>query len=354
MKVTRSYRWDNASYYTIDGQHPHYGAVPGRYANRIKNSSFTIDGQTYHVSANENNGLDTLHGGKNGWDWRNWTVVAHTTSSITFSLADADGNQGFPGEVIAYVTYALTPYQWHIRMTANSLTKASPIMLSSHTYWNLDAFANPATPTVLNHTLHLPYSGQRIGTDSILVPTGEILSIPQYDANDFWTAPKQIGANITAPGASGPLYGECGFNCTGYDTAFLINRRLSPYDWRTSGPIATLESAWSGIRVDVFSDQEAIQIYSCDGQNGTLTLKKTQGLDGRERTVPQYGCVVMEVEDWIDGINHPEWGRESRQVFGPADGAYTLAADYRFSVDQSTAGNKLGTGTMKHRRAPLG
>lgn len=84
--------FDNASYYGVDRQHPHFGGVPGRYANRIKNSSFVIDGETYHVLPNDNPtaenpaGVDTLHGGPDGWDWRNWTVVAHTTSSITFSL----------------------------------------------------------------------------------------------------------------------------------------------------------------------------------------------------------------------------------------------------------------------------
>lgn len=98
--------WDNASYYTLDKQHPHYGSVPGRYANRIKNSTFEIDGRAYHVLPNENNGADTLHGGPHGWDWRNWTVVAHTADSITFSLTDPDGSQGFPGEVISYVTYS--------------------------------------------------------------------------------------------------------------------------------------------------------------------------------------------------------------------------------------------------------
>lgn len=106
--------------------------VLGRYANRIKNSTFDIDGQTYHILPDENNGTDTLHGGPDGWDWRNWTVVAHTTDSITFSLADMDGDQGFPGEVVAFVTYTLTPYTWNIRMNALALTKTTPIMLSSH------------------------------------------------------------------------------------------------------------------------------------------------------------------------------------------------------------------------------
>jgi len=130
--------FDNASYYGIDRQHPHFGGVPGRYANRIKNSSFTIDGETYHILPNENPtpanpaGVDTLHGGPDGWDWRNWTVVAHTTDSITFSLTDPDGDQGFPGEVVSYVTYTLGNSTWDFTMVALATTKKTPIMLSSH------------------------------------------------------------------------------------------------------------------------------------------------------------------------------------------------------------------------------
>jgi aldose 1-epimerase len=130
--------FDNASYYTVDRQHPHFGAVPGRYANRIRNSSFEIDGQTFRVLPNENpepgspQGVDTLHGGPDGWDWRNWTVVAHTEESITFSLTDPDGDQGFPGEVVSYVTYTLGNMTWDLRMVAVPTEKKTPIMLSSH------------------------------------------------------------------------------------------------------------------------------------------------------------------------------------------------------------------------------
>ena len=72
-------------------------------------------------------------------------------------------------------------------------------------------FQNPNTPLALNYTLHLPYGGTRTEIDNIEVPTGNILSNKQYSVNDWWSAPKQLGANITSP----DLLGNCGFNCTG-------------------------------------------------------------------------------------------------------------------------------------------
>lgn len=210
--------FDNASYYSIDPVHPHFGGIPGRYANRIKNSSFTIDGETYHVLPNENptpanpQGVDTLHGGPDGWDWRNFTVVSYTNNSITFSIVDPDGKEGFPGEVVSYITYTLEGWEWHLKMVAIATTKKTPIMLSSHTYWNLDGFANNETNLVLNHTFHMPYGGNRVETDTILIPTGNIVANQPGSPNDFWTAPKQVGANWTDP----DLLGNCGYNCTGY------------------------------------------------------------------------------------------------------------------------------------------
>jgi len=83
----------------------------------------------------------------------------------------------------------------------------------------------------------------------------------------------------------------------------------------------------------VFSEQAAYQIYSCGGQNGSLALKSTQGTKSR-RFVPQYGCIVMEVEDWIDAINQPEWQRDNKQIYGPEDPPYVLEAIYKFSVNK--------------------
>ncbi|PNY29272.1 Diphthamide biosynthesis protein 1 [Tolypocladium capitatum] len=326
--------FDNASYYSVDKQHPHFGGVPGRYANRIKNSSFEIDGQTYKVAANENptpanpDGIDTLHGGPDGWDWRNFTVVSHSDSSITFSFEDPDGKEGFPGEVVSLITYSLTGRDWDFTMVALATTEKTPIMLSSHTYWNLDGFANNETNTALNHSLHMPYGRRRIGVDNILIPTGEILSNDRGSVNDFWSEPRQIGAALQDPA----LLGNCGFNCTGYDNCYTIDRgNQGDFDWRgDDGPVATMSSAWSGIQLDIFTDQVAFQVYSCHGQNGSMALKQTQGATDFPRTIPKYGCVVLEVEDYIDGINNPQWGR--KQVYGPLDGPYTLQAKYRFSL----------------------
>ncbi|OTB04225.1 hypothetical protein M426DRAFT_321076 [Hypoxylon sp. CI-4A] len=336
--------FDNATAYSLDAAHPHLGSVPGRYANRIQNSTFEIDGETYHVNANENptaeapDGADTLHGGHNGWDYRNFTVASHSNDSITFSIVDPDGEQGFPGEVISYITYTLTNYTWDLKMVALATTKKTPIMLSSHVYWNLDGFANNETNTALNHTFYLPYSGQRVGVDNILIPTGDIVANKKGSVNDFWSAPKQIGADLQKAEADG----NCGFNCTGYDTCWLINRAQDGvYDWRAeSGYVARLHSPWSGIQLDVYTDQEAFQMYSCNGQNSTMPLKTTQGLLDEldfPRVIPQHGCLVMEVEDWIDAINHPEWQREKKQIYEPGGDPYVLQARYVFSINSTAS-----------------
>ena len=222
----------------------------------------------------------------------------------------------------------------------------------SQVYWNLDGWQNPDTPLVLNHTLHMPYAGLRIGTDSILIPTGDILANQPGSVNNFWSAPKQIGANFTSP----EIFGNCGHNCTGYglspslpndmphtdshdisDTCYIqtLPTPLTPSTYLTNPPLAILSSLYSGISVSIYTSQPAMQVYTCGGQNGSLPLKTTQGLHGvedRPRTVQQYGCVVLEVEDWIDGINQVEWGRESEQIFGPLDGPYVLGARYVFEV----------------------
>lgn len=127
---------------------------------------------------------------------------------------------------------------------------------------------------------------------------------------------------------------------TNIDNCYLVNRvQDGPYDWRAGGGfVARLQSPWSGIQVDVYTDQDALQFYSCNSMDGSMALKTTQGLVDNPafpRTVPQYGCLVIEVEDWIDGVNQPEWMRSKKQVYGPGDDPYVLQASYRFSINNT-------------------
>lgn len=112
-------------------------------------------------------------------------------------------------------------------------------MLSSHTYWNLDGFQNPHTPLALDHTLHLPYAGFRPEVDNILIPTGDILSNNKYSVNDWWTAPKPLGANLSAA----ELLGNCGWNCTGYDVSCFSSLSSPPCTLR----IPLVEKTLSGL-----------------------------------------------------------------------------------------------------------
>jgi aldose 1-epimerase len=118
----------------------------------------------------------------------------------------------------------------------------------------------------------------------------------------------------------------------------VSREELKPFNWRTEGFVARLQSAWSGIQVDVYTDQDAFQVYSCNFQNGSMALKQSQGLFDNPnfpRTIPKYGCVVLEVQDYIDGINHPEWKRGKKQIFEPGGDPYVLQASYRFSVNST-------------------
>lgn len=157
-------------------------------------------------------------------------------------------------------------------MTAISKTKKTPIMLTSHTYLNLDGFQNPQTSLALDRSLYMPYAGLRIAIDNIEVPTGDILGNQQNGVHDFWSTPKPLGANITSP----DLLGACGYNCTGYDTCYPFNRDAQmvfrPYSWQKM-PLATLASPWSGIQLDLYTDQHAMQVYTCNNMNGKLARK---------------------------------------------------------------------------------
>lgn len=135
-------------------------------------------------------------------------------------------------------------------------------MLTQHTYWNLDAFSNPTTDLILDHTYSMPFSQRILEPDPNMLPTGQILSIPEGDINDFWSKPKLVGAD-----RDNPLWkSNCGSGCVGgYNNCWIVDKPGS----QAAEPVATLSSDWSGIKVDIYTEQGGMQVYSCNWVGGT-------------------------------------------------------------------------------------
>lgn len=319
--------------------HTFFGSVVGRYANRIKNGTFEVDSNKYKIPTNENGGADTLHGGNVGYDARNWTVTSHTNTSVTFTLHDR-GLEKFPGEVITHAVFAVDTSvspdnpaglpQLTTKLISLALTETTPIMLSNHIYWNLNAFQKP---TILNDTfLQLPLSHRLIGTDGILIPNGTILGVDAYKGSPNFTEGKLVGRDIKN------AQGLCGDDCTGYDNCFIVDRPAQSAAANSMVPVLRANSSATGISLEVATNQQAVQIYSCNGQNGTIPIKPSQAKKNKDanidgaKGVNQYGCLVIEPEGWIDGINNPEWGQLEDQVFSPESPPAVNWATYKFGT----------------------
>jgi len=331
--------YDNATQYLVDTEtnHTYFGPIVGRYANRIRNSTFSINGQASHIPANDHDGLDTLHGGTVGYDQRNWTVVTHNDSSVSFSLLDT-GFEGFPGTVFTTATFSVSSHptgphgELRPRLTSSmvsvALDTATPIMLANHIYWNLNGYK---AATILNDTtLWMPYSDRYIAVDGILIPTGALGSVSSLPNLDF-TSPKLLGKAVNN------ATGVCGTGCTGIDNAFILDRPANAGPTSSNYPVLHLWSNITGISMDVSTNQQGLQIYSCNGQNGTIPVKQSQqarnnGTAGAAKFVNQYGCLVIETQAWIDGINHPEWGINHYEIFSPETGPALNYATYDFST----------------------
>lgn len=321
----------------VKNEPDYFGGVVGRYANRIKNGTFEIDGDKFHIPENDNDGADTLHGGKQGYAQQNWTLTAQNDTSITFTLFD-DNIEGFPGKVITHATYSVEGAdddkncnstskssknpKYTVQLTSIPLDHATPIMLAQHNFWNLGAFSK-GNGSALGDTLHIPYGKRYIKTDNILIPTGE-LAVTKDTVLDF-TEPKKFGQDIFQ------AKDVCGLGCVGYDTAFIIDRPRNSGVEETELVQLSMSSPNTGIKMDVRTNQQGFQIFDCHDQDGSMKVKKSQQ-HGKNSTVPKYGCIVVETQDWIDGINHPEWNREEYQIFSPGSQPAVNWASYEFSL----------------------
>ncbi|KAH8899985.1 aldose 1-epimerase [Thozetella sp. PMI_491] len=300
--------YDDAAYYPKDPGHPVYNSIPGRYVNRIGNGMYKLGNQTF--TTEKNDGSNTLHSGTNNWSYRVWNVTALSNDSITFSISDPGlSEKGLPGLVNANVTYSVANSTWSIKMQATAPETKTPLMLTQHTYFNLDAFKNPDTQKIWNHTLYMPYSKRFLEADQGALPTGKIGTAAPGSINDFASQPGMfLGHARNDP----KFAGNCGADgaCEGYNGYFLIDN--APKD----AVVTTLASPWSGIKADLRTNQVGVVIYSCNWMDGSASLKSTQGTNSTSKVI-RSSCVAIEAQDFVDGINHPEWNRTDAQITGP-------------------------------------
>ena len=286
------------------GDSPYFGAIVGRYANRMARGQFTLDGVTYRLA--RNNGPNSLHGGVRGFDKVLWVgePLGGDSVAVRFRYTSRDGEEGYPGSVTVSVTYTLTPRDELVVDYEATTDKATPINLSQHTYWNLHGGGRG---TILDHVLTLNASAFT-PVDSTLIPTGEIASV-EGTPFDFRTA-TPIGARIEEPNVQ-LRYGR------GYDHNWVLDRAGQ------SGlaHAARLVDPNSGRALDISTTEPGIQFYSGNFLDGTIR--------GRGRQV--YGHrtgLCLETQHFPDSPNRSNF---PSTILRPDD-TYRSRTVFAFSV----------------------
>lgn len=266
---------------------PYFGAIVGRYANRIADGTFTLNGEEYSLPLNdEPQGVPcSLHGGENGFDSRVWgaeTVENDGAHGLRLSRRSEDGEEGYPGNLDVTVTYLLTEEnELEVEYEATTDT-ATPINLSQHSYFNLKG---EDTGTVLDHRVQL-MADQYTPVEEGLKPTGDIEPV-EGTPLDF-TEEHTIGERIDHDHEQLHL-GD------GYDHNFVLNHGEGEM-----GLAARIVEPESGRILEVRTDQPGLQFYSGNGLDGTLVGKS-------EKRYERYAGFCLETQHFPDSPNHPNF-----------------------------------------------
>lgn len=237
---------------------PYFGTTVGRYAGRIKNAQFPLNGKS--ISLNKNHGENNLHGGISGFSRKVWNIIETTSESITLEYISAHNEENFPGELTVRVTYALTDHnELKVKYTAKS-SEDTVVNLTQHSYFNLDGHQNDVTNQKL-----IINSDKITETDQELIPTGSFLPLKNH-AFDFSTA-KRCPASI--------------------DTTFALKDENA----------ATLISEKNNLKMTVTTNQPAVHVYV--GGNCFHQIKGKENADYH----PKSG-ICFETQNFPDAPNH--------------------------------------------------
>lgn len=285
--------FDNLEQYLAG--HPNFGALIGRFGNRIAKGTFELNGETYHLAIN--NGNNTLHGGIIGFDdvlWKPKIVETSNGEALQLKYLSEDMEEGYPGNLDVTVLYELVGKNLEISYWATT-DKPTPVNLTNHSYFNL-----AGEGTILDHILELKAS-HYTPVDEELIPTGEIAPV-EGTPFDF-TSPKAIGRDIDETNG-------------GYDHNFVIDRENSDsLVW-----IARLEDPKSGRILEVYTMEPGVQFYTGNFLDGTLssggfTYVKNAGL-------------CLETQHYPDSPNQPGF---PSTILEPGEKYHTKTV-YRFDV----------------------
>lgn len=285
---------------------PYFGALIGRYANRIAYGKFTLDGVEYTLA--QNNGVNHLHGGLKGFDKVIWDAqkrISGSQGSVEFSYMSRNGEEGYPGTLTVSVTYTLDDDNTlKIEYSAETDQK-TVVNLTNHSYFNLTGAASGED--ILNHELMLAADHFTPG-DAGLIPTGEIRSV-QGTPMDF-TQSLPIGARIEAENEQLQAAG-------GYDHNWVLKNQDG-----SLALAARLYEPASGRLMEVHTTEPGIQFYSGNFLDGSIT--------GKGNTVyRKHAGLCLETQHFPDSPNHPEF---PSTVLAPGE-RYTQTTVYAFSVN---------------------
>jgi len=262
---------------------PYFGALIGRYGNRIGGAKFTLEGQTYTLATN--NGVNTLHGGLKGFDKVVWTAKPVDSAygpSLVLTYLSKDGEEGFPGNLVVTATYSLTEDN-ALKLEYTAYTdRPTVVNLTQHSYFNLSGQGHG---DILSDLVYIN-SDKTTPVDAGLITTGEFKAV---DGSPFdFRTPTAIGKRINDPD---PVlqYGP------GYDHNWVINKPLGQY-----GLMARVTDPASGRVLEVYSDEPGLQFYTGNFLDGTLT--------GKGGAVYQkHSAFAMEPQHYPDSPNKPNF-----------------------------------------------